>query len=108
MEILSENFERICLRLDVKSLDEYYNTSHSYSQLFTQQQRQFANSTENLNVTPTNDDRAFTDLNLRISKRSLHRIIPTFKIDYVCLHYFYTKLKLIFITFVDISESCRT
>lgn len=70
----------------MKSLDEYYNTSHSYSQLYTQQQRQFAHSTENLNVIPTNDDRAFTDLNLRISKRSYQTTIPTFKIDYVCLN----------------------
>ncbi len=90
----------------MKSLDEYYNTSHSYSQLLTQQQRPFAHSTENLDVTSTDDDRAFTDLNLRISKRSF-QILPAFKIDYVCLNYFNTKLKIIFITFVGISESCR-
>jgi hypothetical protein len=78
--------EKIRLRLDIKTLDECYNTSPSYSQLFSQ--RQFAQSTENLNKNPTKDDRAFTDLNLRISKRSFHTINPTFKIDYVCLNSF--------------------
>jgi hypothetical protein len=67
----------------MKTLDEYYNTSQSYSQLFSQ--RQFAHSTENLSKNPTDDDRVFTDLNLRISKRSVNIILPTFKIDYVCL-----------------------
>ncbi len=67
----------------MKTLDEYYNTSQSYSHLFTQQQRQFAHSTENLNTSSTSDNRGFTDLNLRISKRSFHTVISTFKIDYV-------------------------
>ncbi|CAF1007164.1 unnamed protein product [Rotaria sordida] len=81
-EILNENFEKIRLRLNVKALDEYYNIPKSYSQLYTQrQQQQFAQSTETLNIKSTNDDRAFTDLNLRGSKRSLHSIIQTFKID---------------------------
>ncbi|CAF0739021.1 unnamed protein product [Rotaria sp. Silwood1] len=81
VEILNENFEKIRLRLNIKTLDEYYNISQSYSQLFTQQQ-QFAQSTETLNIKSTNDDRAFTDLNLRVSKRSLHTTMQTFKIDY--------------------------
>jgi hypothetical protein len=87
VELLSENFERICSHLDVKSLDEYYNTSSSYSHLFTQQRRTFANSTENLNTSSIGDDRGFTDLNLRISKRSYHAVISAFKIDYVSLNY---------------------
>jgi hypothetical protein len=69
--------------LDVKTLDEYYNTFQSYSQLFTQNQRQFTQSTENVVVNPKNDDRTFTDLNLRLSKLNLRTKLPTFKIDYV-------------------------
>jgi len=69
--------------LDVKTLDEYYNTSQSYSQLFTQNQRQFSQSTENVIANPKNDDRTFTDLNLRLSKLNLRTKLPTFKIDYV-------------------------
>ncbi|CAF4073615.1 unnamed protein product [Rotaria sp. Silwood2] len=81
-EVLSENFEKIRLRLNIKTLDEYYNISQSYSQLsIQQQQHQFAQSTENLNTKSTNDDRAFTDINLRVSKRSLHTTVQTFKID---------------------------
>ncbi len=69
--------------MDVKTLDEYYNTFQSYSQLFTQNQRQFTQSTENVVVNPKNDDRTFTDLNLRLSKLNLRTKLPTFKIDYV-------------------------
>jgi hypothetical protein len=69
--------------LDVKTLDEYYNTSQSYSQLFTQNQRQFTQSTEKAVVNPKTDDRSFTDLNLRLSKLNLRTKLPTFKIDYV-------------------------
>ena len=67
----------------MKSLDEYYNTSPTYSSLFTQQQRTFAHSTENLNTSSASDERAFTDLNLRVSKRSYHAVMAPFKIDYV-------------------------
>ncbi len=83
----------------MKTLDEYYNTSHSYSHLFTQQQRQFAYSTENLNAIPANDDRAFTDLNLRISKRNFHTVKSSFKIDYVVLIIFLYDKRFIFIIF---------
>ncbi|CAF0996609.1 unnamed protein product [Adineta steineri] len=85
-EILNENFERIRLRLDVKTLDEYYNPSQVDSQLFAQNQRQFMQSTENLTIKTTNDNRTFTDLNLRMSKRSLQTTISTFKIDYTLVN----------------------
>ncbi|UJR33490.1 hypothetical protein I4U23_020935 [Adineta vaga] len=56
--------------------------SQSDSQLYTQYQRHFMQSTENLNINSNNSNRAFTDLNLRMSKRSIHSNIPTLKIDY--------------------------
>lgn len=81
-EILKQNLEKIRIHLDVKTLDEYYNLTQSYSPFLLQQQ-QYTQSTENLSINPGNDESSFTDLNLRGSKRSLHRLTQTFKIDYV-------------------------
>ncbi|CAF1018321.1 unnamed protein product [Rotaria magnacalcarata] len=86
-ERLNENLDKIRLYLDVKTLYEYYNVSQACTHLLSQQQQQqYANSTENLSMRPTNDGSSFTDLNMRESKRSIHRVIQTFKIDYALVN----------------------
>ncbi|CAF0727926.1 unnamed protein product [Adineta ricciae] len=85
-EILTENFERIRLCLGVKTLDGYYNNSLSDSQLYTPYPPNFMHSTESLNLISSNSNRAFTDLNLRMSKRSINSTTPMFKINYALVN----------------------
>ncbi|CAF3307237.1 unnamed protein product [Rotaria socialis] len=86
-EMLNGNLDKIRVDLGIKTLDEYYNVSQTYTHLLSlQQQQQDAYSTENLSIRPTNDESSFTDLSMRGPKRSLHRVIQTFKIDYALVN----------------------
>ncbi|CAF4327481.1 unnamed protein product [Rotaria socialis] len=74
--MLNGNLDKIRVDLGIKTLDEYYNVSQTYTHLLSlQQQQQDAYSTENLSIRPTNDESSFTDLSMRGPKRSLHRAL---------------------------------